>query len=45
MNERHLLYQLGVAHRTIRYYQASGANPNVRDQLFADGQQLDRHQT
>jgi hypothetical protein len=47
MNERHLLYQLGVAHRTIRYYQAFGANPDVRDQLLQMASNLTgtKHQT
>jgi|SoiMetStandDraft_2_1073263.scaffolds.fasta_scaffold39600_2 hypothetical protein len=47
MNERHLLYQLGIAHRTIRYYQAFGANPDVRDQLLQMTSNLTgtKHQT
>jgi len=47
MNERHLLYQLGIAHRTIRYYQAFGANPDVRDQFLQMTSNLTgtKHQT
>ena len=34
MNERYLLYQLGVLHRSIHYYQQFGVSPEVNDQLL-----------
>ena len=34
MNERYLLYQLGVLHRSIQYYQQFGVSPEVNDQLL-----------
>jgi hypothetical protein len=40
MNERYLLYQLGVLHRSIRYYQQFGVSPEVNDQLLQATQNL-----
>jgi hypothetical protein len=40
MNERYLLYQLGVLHRSIHYYQQFGVSPEVNDQLLQATQNL-----
>ena len=40
MNERYLLYQLGVLHRSIQYYQQFGVSPEVNDQLLQATQNL-----
>ena len=34
MNDRSLLYRLGVLHHSIRYYQQPGVSPEVNDQLL-----------
>jgi hypothetical protein len=40
MNERYLLHQLGVLHRSIRFYQQFGVSPEENDQLLQATQNL-----
>jgi triphosphoribosyl-dephospho-CoA synthetase len=40
MNDRSLLYRLGVLHHSIRYYQQFGVSPEENDQLLQATQNL-----
>ena len=40
MNDRSLLYRLGVLHHSIRYYQQSGVSPEENNQLLQATQNL-----